>query len=83
MRLVARKAEERERKKEKLCQHVDSSGHQCTMKKMQKKGAAYCYKHRPKAKSKERDPRRRKSKGDKKAKRTYNRYRKGGRKGQR
>ena len=48
MRLVARKAEERERKKEKLCQHVDSSGHQCTMKKMQKKGAAYCYKHRPK-----------------------------------
>ena len=48
MRLVARKAEERERKKEKLCQHVDSSGHQCTMKKMQKKGAAYCYKHQPK-----------------------------------
>lgn len=41
------------------------------------------WKYRPKAKSKERDPRRRKSKGDKKAKRTYNRYRKGGRKGQR
>jgi hypothetical protein len=39
--------------------------------------------YRPKAKSKERDPRRRKSKGDKKAKRTYNRYRIGGRKGQR
>ena len=39
--------------------------------------------YRSKAESKERDPRRRKSKGDKKAKRTYNRYRKGGRKGQR
>ena len=35
------------------------------------------WKYRPKAKPK------RKSKGDKKAKRTYNRYRKGGRKGQR
>ena len=37
------------------------------------------WKYRPKAKTKPK----RKSKGDKKAKRTYNRYRKGGRKGQR
>ena len=48
MRLVARKAEEKERKKEKLCQHVNSNGQQCNREKMQKKGAAYCYKHRPK-----------------------------------
>jgi len=50
MRLVARKAEEKERfpsKKEKLCQHVNSNGQQCNREKMQKKGAAYCYKHRP------------------------------------
>ncbi|MEE2606937.1 MAG: hypothetical protein VX402_03870 [Candidatus Thermoplasmatota archaeon] len=48
MRLVARKAEEKERKKEKLCQHVNSNGQQCNREKMQKKGAAYCYKHQPK-----------------------------------
>ena len=51
MRLVARKAEEVERfpgKKEILCQHVNSNGQQCNREKMQKKGAAYCYKHRPK-----------------------------------
>ena len=53
MRLVARKAEGKERfpiflKKEKQCQHVNSNGQPCNREKMQKKGAAYCYKHRPK-----------------------------------
>ena len=48
LRRVGRKAEEKERKKEKLCQHVNSNGQQCNRVKMQKKGAAYCYKHRPK-----------------------------------
>jgi len=48
MRLVTKKREKREKVKEKLCQHVDSNGHRCTMKKMQKKGSAHCYKHRPK-----------------------------------
>ena len=48
MRLVTKKREKREKVKEKLCPHVDSNGHQCTMKKMQKKGATYCYKHRQK-----------------------------------
>jgi hypothetical protein len=48
LRRAGRKAEEKERKKEKLCQHVNSNGQQCNRVKMQKKGAAYCYKHRPK-----------------------------------
>ena len=48
MRLVIKKTEKREQVKEKMCQHVNSNGQQCNREKMQKKGAAYCYKHRPK-----------------------------------
>ena len=45
---ITEKREKREKLKEKLCQHIDSNGHPCTSKKMQKKGSAHCYKHRPK-----------------------------------
>ena len=48
MRLVTEKTKKRDKMKGKLCPYVDSNGHRCTMKKMQKKGATYCYKHRPK-----------------------------------
>ena len=48
IREVTEKTEKREWMKEKMCQHIDSNGHPCTSKKMQKKGSAHCYKHRPK-----------------------------------
>ena len=46
-RIIAKKEKE-EKQKEKQCKHVDLNGQQCNREKMQKKGAAYCYKHRPK-----------------------------------
>ena len=45
---ITAKKEKEEKQKEKQCKHVDSNGQQCNREKMQKKGAAYCYKHRPK-----------------------------------
>ena len=48
MRLVIKKTKKREQVKEKMCQHIDSNGHPCTNKKMQKKGSVHCYKHQPK-----------------------------------
>ena len=45
---VIAKEEKEEKQKEKQCKHVDSNGQQCNSEKMQTKGAAYCYKHRPK-----------------------------------
>ena len=45
---ITAKEEKEEKQKEKQCMHVDSDGQRCNREKMQKKGAAYCYKHRPK-----------------------------------
>ena len=45
---ITAKKEKEEKQQEKQCKHVDSNGQQCNREKMQKKGAAYCYKHRPK-----------------------------------
>ena len=45
---ITAKEEKEEKQKEKQCKHVDSDGQRCNREKMQKKGAAYCYKHRPK-----------------------------------
>jgi len=46
-RIIAKKEKE-EKQKEKQCKHIDSNGQQCNREKMQKKGADYCHKHRPK-----------------------------------
>ena len=46
-RIIA-KEEKEEKQKEKQCKHIDSNGQRCNREKMQKKGADYCYKHRPK-----------------------------------
>ena len=48
MKQITAKEEREEKQKEKQCKHVDSDGQRCNREKMQKKGAAYCYKHRPK-----------------------------------
>ena len=45
---ITAKKEKEEKQKEKQCKHVDSNGQRCNREKMQKEGAAYCYKHRPK-----------------------------------
>ena len=48
MKRIIAKKEKEEKQKEKQCKHIDSNGQQCNREKMQKKGADYCHKHRPK-----------------------------------